>query len=158
MRLECYKRTLVCKMLIKWLNIKRITGAGWLAEKLLWCRSLYILHSPRPCNTWVVRVFTACRWCTWSEKSAPFLIHINSVSIIMSAFWNKTFNSLLMTAGFTNDEKQFVFVRKKKHLVDDQLYPWSKPPRTLEAFFDKIHLWWSTRYKVSMMYVPFCTV
>ena len=29
-RLECYKRTLVCKMLIKWLNIKRITGAGWL--------------------------------------------------------------------------------------------------------------------------------
>ena len=43
-----------------------------------------------------------------------------------------------MTAGFTIDEKQFVFVRKK-HLVDDQLYPWSKPPRTLEASFDKIH-------------------
>ena len=110
----------------------------------------YILHSPRPCNTWVVRVFTACRWCTWSEKSAPFLIHINSVSIIMSAFWNKTFYSLLMTAGFTIDEKQFVFVRKK-HLVDDQLYPWSKPPRTLEASFDKIHHWLSTRYKVSMI-------
>jgi hypothetical protein len=43
-----------------------------------------------------------------------------------------------MTAGFTIDEKQFVFVRKK-HLVDDQLCPWSKPPRTLEASFDKIH-------------------
>ena len=37
--------------------------------------------------------------------------------------------------------------------MDDQLYPWSKPPRTLEASFDKIHLWWSTRYKVLMMYL-----
>ena len=100
-------------MLIKWLNIKRITGAGWLKSYYDAGRYTYILHSPRPCNTWVVRVFTACRWCTWSEKSAPFLIHINSVSIIMSAFWNKTFNSLLMTAGFTIDEKQFVFLRKK---------------------------------------------
>ena len=54
--------------------------------------------------------------------------------------------------------KSNLFSFEKNHLVDDQLYPWSKPPRTLEAFFDKIHLWWSTRYKVSMMYVPFCTV
>ena len=49
--------------------------------------------------------------------------------------------------------KSNLFSFEKKHLVDDQLYPWSKPPRTLEASFDKIHLWWSTRYKVSMMYL-----
>ena len=53
--------------------------------------------------------------------------------------------------------KSNLFSFEKKHLVDDQLYPWSKPPRTLEVSFDKIHLWWSTRYKVSMMYL-FCTV
>ena len=145
-RLECYKRTLVCKMLIKWLNIKRITGAGWLKSYYDAGHYTYILHSPRPCNTWVVRVFTACRWCTWSEKSAPFLIHINSVSIIMSAFWNKTFNSLLMTAGFTIDEKQFVFLRKKTPCG------WSiislvKTPKNPWGVFWQLHFWWSTRYK-----------
>ena len=39
----------------------------------------------------------------------------------MSAFWNKTFNSLLMTAGFTNDEKQFVFVQKKMSLSSGKI-------------------------------------
>ena len=72
-------------MLIKWLNIKRITGAGWLKSYYDAGHYTYYIAPVRVIHG-LFAFLPLADGAPDLKKSAPFLIHINSVSIIMSAF------------------------------------------------------------------------